>query len=433
MEAVVVVGRETDGDRTIEVAATRIGGLTVLQRILRALQRSGAERVLVLTPEPERVRELVERDEHLTIEVSSAEHARAGEDAGGVLMDAAGRLPEQFWCVTADRVVSPALFPKLELDDAGPLVVVDAKGREVGTYLLSRDFVEASGAGRDDRPVSLHALTEHGTTERGLRRHVVERAVWHVAREPGDVARARDVLLQALRKPLGRQADGVVAYYINRAISIPISAAIVNSSITPNIVTFVALLVGLAGAAMAADGSWPWMVMGGLALQLSSVLDGVDGEIARLRLTTSHAGEWFDTVCDDVINIGFMLGLGLGCHHRSGNEVYLTAAGIGAAVAVVVVAVLYRNLIAAGLASHNNLTWGFERPAEGNQRGVLSMVVVVFSYVAKRDSYTVLLLALLVLDLPVAALAVMVAGIGILATGLLVQLVASSFGVARGG
>jgi phosphatidylglycerophosphate synthase len=348
-------------------------------------------------------------------------------------MDAADRLPEEFWCVTADRVVSPALFPEPTPDDGTPIAIVDAEGRKVGTYLLSRGLAKAQGARDRNGPVSLDALVEQGAPEGGPRRHVVERAVWHVVREPGDVARARDVLLQALRKPLGRQADGVVAYYVNRAISIPISAAIVNSAMTPNVVTFIALLVGLAAAAMVADGSWPWMVMGGLALQLSSVLDGVDGEIARLRLTTSHAGEWFDTVCDDVINIAFMLGLGLGCYQRGGNVACLMVAGIGAAVAVVVVAVLYRNLIAAGLASHNSLTWGFERPNEGSRRGFLSMVVVVFSYVAKRDSYTVLLLVLLVLDLPVAALGVMVAGIGILATGLLVQLAASSFGVAGRG
>jgi phosphatidylglycerophosphate synthase len=387
----------------------------------------------VLAPDPATVRALVTGDDHVTMEVEYGGHAGTLEDAGGALIDAAERLPERFWCVTADRVVSPALFPKLEPDDPAPVAVVDARGGGVGTYLLTRGCVQARGAGVRDRPVALDALVERAEAEGGPRQHVVEQAVWHVVREPADIARARDVLLRALRKPLGRQADGVVAYYVNRAISIPISAAIVNTAITPNLVTFIALLVGLAAAVLVADGRWAWMVIGGLALQLSSVLDGVDGEIARLRLTTSHAGEWFDTVCDDVINIGFMLGLGLGCYHRSENGAYLMAAVIGAAVAVVVVAVLYRNLVVAGLASHNALTWGFERPPGEGRRGLFAMAMLVFSYAAKRDSYTVILLGLIVLDLPTVALVAMVVGIGIVASGLLVQLAASSFSAARGG
>ena len=61
------------------------------------------------------------------------------------------------------------------------------------------------------------------------------------------------------------------------------------------------------------------------------------------------------------------------------------------------------------------------------------MATLVFSYAAKRDSYTVILLGLIVLDLPTVALVAMVAGIGMVASGLLVQLAESSFGAARGG
>lgn len=419
MHAVVVAGTDTVSSRgkTSPLADVVLGGITLLQRVLRSLARAGVERAIILAPDPERVASLAEA-EGLGLEVEVHGHDRVLADAGDVLAGAIEHLPERFWLVTVDRMVSPGLFPAAAAELDGPVAVVDADDRPTGVWVIAREQV-AGLAGAD---------LEAGALQLRPARHDAGRAPWHPVHAAEDLRPAFDRLLASLRKPLGRQADGIVAYYLNRPVSVRMSRVLVGTGVTPNQITALGLVLGLLGAVLAALGDWGWMVLGGVALQISSIVDGVDGEIARMRLTMSHAGEWFDTVCDDVINVGFMVGLGVGTFRQTGEEPYLAIGLGGAAIAVAIVTSLYFKLARAGLASHNNLGWGFE--GDGDDRGLLWLPVKAFSYLAKRDSYTVLLLLLLLLDLPVVALLTMVGGVALLGIGLVIQLVTSTFAVA---
>ena len=51
-------------------------------------------------------------------------------------------------------------------------------------------------------------------------------------------------------------------------------------------------------------------VLGSLLVQLQSILDGCDGEIARLKFKSSKVGEWLDNILDDQVNVGYGIGLG---------------------------------------------------------------------------------------------------------------------------
>ena len=51
------------------------------------------------------------------------------------------------------------------------------------------------------------------------------------------------------------------------------------------------------------------MLLGGLLAQLSSILDGCDGEIARLKLLESKFGEFFDRVLDRYSDLFILTGL----------------------------------------------------------------------------------------------------------------------------
>jgi phosphatidylglycerophosphate synthase len=64
---------------------------------------------------------------------------------------------------------------------------------------------------------------------------------------------------------------------------------------TPNQVTAFTLLLAIATGAMVAAG---WNIAGGIAIQAVSVIDGVDGELARLRDRATRFGGVFDAVTD---------------------------------------------------------------------------------------------------------------------------------------
>jgi CDP-L-myo-inositol myo-inositolphosphotransferase len=93
---------------------------------------------------------------------------------------------------------------------------------------------------------------------------------------PQDVLAARG----ALRRSLGKDADGPVNRWLNRPLSTQLSMALAPLRPAPDLVSLVAFGLGLAGAVLLADGQG---LAGGLLVHASSVGDGVDGEVARLQ------------------------------------------------------------------------------------------------------------------------------------------------------
>jgi hypothetical protein len=93
---------------------------------------------------------------------------------------------------------------------------------------------------------------------------------------PQDVLAARG----ALRRSLGKDADGPVSRLLNRPLSTRLSMALAPLRPAPDLVSLVAFGLGLAGAVLLADGQG---LAGGLLVHASSVGDGVDGEVARLQ------------------------------------------------------------------------------------------------------------------------------------------------------
>jgi SAM-dependent methyltransferase len=94
--------------------------------------------------------------------------------------------------------------------------------------------------------------------------------------------------------------EDVVDRFINRPLAAHLVRWLTATSITPNQVTAVSGLLGVAGAAVLSLGSWPAVAAGALLLQLSIVVDCADGQLARAKGLTSQWGEVFDHTSDDL-------------------------------------------------------------------------------------------------------------------------------------
>src|SRR5438309_1571694 len=90
-------------------------------------------------------------------------------------------------------------------------------------------------------------------------------------------------------------ADGPVSRYINRRLSQPIASALTRTPVTPNQVSVVALLAALVASSLVAVGR---NIEGAVLIQSSSILDGVDGDLARAQGVESRFGALFDAVLD---------------------------------------------------------------------------------------------------------------------------------------
>lgn len=104
----------------------------------------------------------------------------------------------------------------------------------------------------------------------------------------------------------GTPKEGFVTRHFNRYISSFISACLLNTKITPNQINFLTFLLSFACFPIFLYGRF---IIGGLFIQLLSILDGVDGELARVRKTTSKLGEIVDSLVDRGIEL--IIGLGI--------------------------------------------------------------------------------------------------------------------------
>ena len=92
--------------------------------------------------------------------------------------------------------------------------------------------------------------------------------------------------------------DGFISEYINRPLSRRLSKALSRTPLSPNHITLLSFFMGLLGAVgLATTDPWFWIV-GGFLIQFASIVDGCDGEIARIKLLQSPQGAWLDTVLD---------------------------------------------------------------------------------------------------------------------------------------
>ncbi|MGY0019462.1 CDP-alcohol phosphatidyltransferase family protein [Streptomyces sp. cg35] len=93
--------------------------------------------------------------------------------------------------------------------------------------------------------------------------------------------------------------------------------------ITPNQITWGALLLGLGAAACFAMGDWRWLIAGAVVYHLSFILDCMDGKVARLTGQGSVFGAWLDYIFDRVRVAACAVALMGGQYHRTGDIWYV--------------------------------------------------------------------------------------------------------------
>jgi len=99
---------------------------------------------------------------------------------------------------------------------------------------------------------------------------------------------------------------GFIAQKINKRISMPISLLLAKTRIHPNYLTVINMIVGLMSSIVLLWNSYWDTVLGGFLFQLASVMDGVDGEVAKLTFKVSKIGGWLDTISDNTTLLLFV-------------------------------------------------------------------------------------------------------------------------------
>lgn len=251
-EAIVVAGA---GD-----AERRVGGVPLLVRTLLVLQRAGIERCTVVGGE-------VPADRRLRLACASAREMPAPSDDALRLVVGPGAVIDG--ALVADLLARARPGEVLAVEEDGARVRI-APGR----------LVAANGA--PARPAA-------GTLRR--------------ADAPG----VERVLLRGLEN----HHDGYVDVALYRRLSRPLTRLLLGTPLSPNAVTVIGIVLGVAGGLLLGAASLGGVAAGVLLLVVSGVLDCSDGELARLRLAESPLGHWLDMTGDLVVNVAVLAGVGL--------------------------------------------------------------------------------------------------------------------------
>ncbi len=98
-----------------------------------------------------------------------------------------------------------------------------------------------------------------------------------------------------------REVEDPVNVWIHRPLAYAFASLVFRTRITPNAVTLLAMVVGIAAGVCFLDGTRAAMVAGGLLLWASAILDGADGILARARNEQSEFGRALDGSADAIV------------------------------------------------------------------------------------------------------------------------------------
>lgn len=314
-------------------------GMPLLARTIRTLARAGMRRVVVVVGfEGERVAEAARRiglEERLELEIVEASDWERGNGASALA--AKGHVHGRFLMVMCDHVFDPALLERLaraKPPAGGVVLAVDRRldnplvdAVDVTRVKLADDgLIAAIGKGLEPcdgwdtgafccTEGLFDALAEADGTVTDAVRRLASRGLAHAldARHAfwadiDDVNAMRRAAREMLMQVSGKRHDGPVARWLNRPLSRRLTLRLIRKGVTPMQVTWGAFALSVLAACLLAAPGWWALALGGMLAQAASVLDGCDGEIARLTMNESETGGWLDAVLDRYADAALLAG-----------------------------------------------------------------------------------------------------------------------------
>lgn len=331
-------------DQSVHISPhSRLAGLPLSERTVRAAFRAGYSRVLISSDLRRATGEAVSADEDLHGDrrferfvqqfdgnVIIAQDAASWRTALGTLDPSA-----TVTAVAAGTLVSPALLSEAAAHAAGIGEIRDVPAGDDwpvsgAVRLTAGDALDIDALGAMLRArIAVPARPSGDDVSYGRARLAI-RAV-----EPADLAKAEF----DLRRSSYKDTDAKVARF-NRRISVPISVALIRTPLTANQLSVMLVAVGFYSGWLFSIGSyWPGVLAGFLSLA-ASVLDGCDGEIARLKYQESTLGCWIETFGDYSYYVAIFLGITVGAVHQTGFEIFYWIGGLALTATLVTFALL---------------------------------------------------------------------------------------------
>jgi phosphatidylglycerophosphate synthase len=298
----------------------KVGALPVLLRTILGAQKAGAVRIVVVIDRSKgpHIHDELLQTGRLPRNLEWCDFDSREASLPSLLGELASEVNGHLVLIAGDSVYQSSLLKRaaewdaesgaLGLMNGGEFIGISALSREMAVNLSLRSSSKAcSMADLHSWPASSNSIEFEAVGEDKFQRILNEQQ--------------RLSAEQKLDNWLVKPTDGIFAR-MNRKISIPISRQIIPFPITPNMVSLFTLGVSFAaGVCFALGGYWN-MLTGAVFSWFASVLDGCDGEVARLKLQESDFGCWLETICDYLSYLFTFAGMTIGFWRSSGTRTY---------------------------------------------------------------------------------------------------------------
>ncbi len=192
-----------------------------------------------------------------------------------------------------------------------------------------------------------------------------------------------------------KASDGMVSRYLNRPISTRITRMLIPYSIRPAQFTALLALGTLAMLAMLVTGNPVLLAAGCVAYHILSVLDGTDGELARVKFMSTDWGARLDTSVDMATNLLFVVGLHIGLYRIYGGDYAVVGEFVVFGIGLCILLLMLLVRFGPGGGSFDILARAIEVRIVGRPR--LQRLVAGSMKLFKRDFYALLFAVLGVL------------------------------------
>jgi phosphatidylglycerophosphate synthase len=284
-----------------------IAGLPLIQRTALSALRGGFERVVAMAGrDGERLRAVLARDAR-----TRAIPVVDGPVAPIVDAEHVALLP-------SDALVTAATLRRVATTESdGSALAFRADGAatdDPGVLLVARERLAALDDSADG-PAAVGRLL-------GARAVSLNGELCIPAPDARAAARAEDALVAQVAAS-SAATDGPIAR-MDRAVSTRLSRLLVTTPIRPNHVTLIGTAIGFLSAWMFAQGTYWSGVLGSLLFWFAVIIDGCDGEVAKLTFQESRFGHWLDIVTDNIVHVAIFVGLAVGQYRAAPDGNYET-------------------------------------------------------------------------------------------------------------
>jgi len=123
-------------------------------------------------------------------------------------------------------------------------------------------------------------------------------------------------------------SDELINIYILRPIAAAIVWLLYPTMLTPNHVTLIAILIGMASAYAYALSTTASVAIGGILIVLKDILDDADGQLARAKELYSRRGRFLDSVGDFVVNMAVFAAITWSVYRIHSNRLTIILGGL---------------------------------------------------------------------------------------------------------